>query len=299
MLNPNVMYNVTGRYMDGQKLVAYHLVGEDGSQAQESKERVIWLIGKGLISNMRIQMGEKGEVIPRGKGVNLNKLPVYDVTKQQFRNNDISQAANSGVSVVKSNVDSINQMGQYRILRRIMYRNQCFGYEIQEYNGKTKKVKRDTVINLAMQRLVSNAVVNKTSDADGKQRLVLRGVGVELRKLPYLIIDESGKIVDPSKSVAKTIRCTYMKKNGVLRDTINNSVMTFKAGDCILCTENGDLKVQPRLAVEKEYKVEKGAAKAVCDDYIRSDRYFIEIFGAGKVNLTDSIITNWAILKAN
>ena len=99
MVNPNVLYSVTGRYMDGQKLVAYHLVGEDGSQAQEGKERVIWLIGKGVITNMRLQSGTNGEVIIRGKGVNLNNLPVFDIAKQQFREDETSQAAANGLMV--------------------------------------------------------------------------------------------------------------------------------------------------------------------------------------------------------
>ena len=299
MTNANVFYNVTGRYMDGQKLVAYHLVGADGSQAQESKERVIFLIGKGMIANMRIQIGENGDVIPRGKGVNLNKLPVFDVSKQQFRNNQISQeVANSGVSVNKSSVDNINPMGQYKILRRIMFENKCLAYEIQEYNGRIKRVKRDDVINLALQRLISNAVVNKTVDADGKQRLVLRGAGCILRDLPYLILTKNGKIIDPAKNVEKTIRCTNMKRNGVLRDTVNNTVVTFKAGDCILCAENGDLRVISRIDIENKYSIENSTNRAICDDYINSDRYFIEIFGAGKVNITKDIITNWKILKA-
>ena len=118
MVNPNVIYNVTGRYMDGQRLVAYHLVGEDGSQAKEPKERVIILIQQGLISNMRLQVGANGEAIIRGKKINLNNLPVYDEGKQQFRHDDISQsAANSSVSVKKSTVDNANPMGQYRILK--------------------------------------------------------------------------------------------------------------------------------------------------------------------------------------
>ena len=137
MVNPNTIYSVTGRYMDGQKLIGYHLVGEDGSQAQVSKEQVIWLIGKGAISNMRLQIGTNKEIIIRGKGVNLNNLPVFDQGKQQFRNTDASQAAaNSKVSVARSNVSDANPMGQYKILKRIMYKNNCLGYEVVDHSGK-------------------------------------------------------------------------------------------------------------------------------------------------------------------
>lgn len=300
MINPNTIYNVTGRYMDGQKIVGYHLVGEDGSQAQESKERVIWLIGKGLIANMRIQVANK-EVIIRGKGINLNNLPVFDQGKQQFRNNNISQsAANTKVPVKTNIVAEANPMGQYRILRRIMYGNSCLGYEVQDYSGAITRKKREDVINLAIQKLVSNAVAQKyNKPGDTKTTVILRGVDCDLAKLPILIVNKQGKIVDPTTDNSEvTVRSAYMKHNGVIYDSLNNTKITFKAGDFILCGANGEIKIKDRLTVEKEYTKDTESQKAICDDYLANSEYYtIEMFGNKPVKLSANMIKSWAILK--
>lgn len=293
MVNPNVLYSVTGRYMDGQKLVAYHLVGEDGSQAQEGKERVIWLIGKGVITNMRLQSGTNGEVIIRGKGVNLNNLPVFDIAKQQFREDETSQAAANGVN-------SVNKLGQYTILKRIMYKNQCLGYEVQDYSGKITRKSRKNVIDLAVQKLISNAVAHKCKRPDKEvPEVVLRGVDMELSKLPVLIVDENGKIVDPTVNKSDvTIRGAYMKKNGVVKDLQNNKVIQFKCGDFILCGANGEITIKGRLEVEKHLDKDISTNKAVCDDYIgEKPRYQIEIFGSKPMYITSNMIKSWTILK--
>ncbi|MBO5388008.1 MAG: hypothetical protein J6A59_07710 [Lachnospiraceae bacterium] len=300
MINPNTIYNVTGRYMSGQKVIAYHLVGEDGSQAQESKERVIYLIGKGVIANMRTQTAADNEIILRGKGINLNKLPVFDQNKQQFRNNDISQAAANTKVPVKNSVEHANAMGQYRILRRIMYKSKCLGYEVQDYSGAITRKKREDVIKLAIQKLISNAVAQKyKAEEDKEPRIILRGVDCDLGKLPILIVNEQGKIVDPTKDASKlTVRSAYMKRSGIIHDKLNNTDIKFKAGDFILCGANGQITIKDRLVVEKEYTKDTESNKALCDDYLDvSSNYMIEIFGAKPVQLTSNMIKSWVILK--
>ena len=298
MTNPNIIYNVTGRYMDGQKVIGYHLVGEDGSQAQESKERVIFLIGRGSISNMRVQTGPNDEIIIRGKGINLNTLPVFDQGKQQFRNNDISQAAANTKVPVKNSV--ANAMGQYRILRRIMFKSTCLGYEVQDYSGKITRKKREAVINLAVQKLISNAVAQKyTKPGETVPTVILRGVDCDLSKLPILIVDDNGKIVDPTKDLNKlTVRSAYMKRSGIVYDTNKGTKIPFKAGDFILCGANGEIKIKDRLVVEKEYQKVTDSNKAICDDCLSTlSCYNIEIFGNQPIKLTPDMIKSWAILK--
>lgn len=300
MVNPNVIYNVTGRYMDGQRLVAYHLVGEDGSQAKEPKERVIILIQQGLISNMRLQVGANGEAIIRGKKINLNNLPVYDEGKQQFRHDDISQsAANSSVSVKKSTVDNANPMGQYRILKRIMMKNKCLGYEIQDMSGKITRKKRDDVVKLATQKLIGNAVANRYNGEDGKLHIVLRGVDCDLAKLPMLIVNEQGKIVDPTKDdSAITVRCAYMKHGGTIHDIIRKRDINFKFGEYIICGINGDIAIKSKEEVAKIYSIDKVSQSAICDDYLDNVKnYYIEIFGSKTVQMTPNMVMSWAIMK--
>lgn len=301
MLNPNTIYRVTGRYMDGQKLIGYHLVGEDGSQAQEGRDRVIWLIGKGIISNMRIQLGNDGEAIIRGKGINLNTLPVFDPNKNKYRNTENSQAvAHSNVSVKSSSVQDVSPMGQYKIVRRIMLKNKCLGYELQDYSGAVSRKKREDVMKLAVQKLVCNAVAQRYTRPDSSTpELILRGVNCDLGKLPILIVNEQGKIVDPTKDKSSfTVRSAYMKHSGVVHDKIHNSKIPFKAGDFILCGANGEIDIKDRLSVEKDYRKDTENSHAVCDDYLETaQNYLIEIFGSKPIQLNSQMIKNWVILK--
>lgn len=297
MLTPNVLYRVTGRYMDGQKVVAYHLVGEDGSQSRETKDRLIWLIGKGIISNMRIQTNTDGSIILRGKGINMNDLPKYDENKREFTGNTASyEVANSRVSVAKSNVQNINKMGQYKIVKRVMYGNKCLGYELKSYDNSYKRVSRENVIELASKKLISNAVVQNIVK-DDKTIKILRGVDYELNKLPVLAVD-NGKIVDTAKNIkntAETVRAAYMKRNGVIKDKLNNQIYTFRAGQFIICNANGSITIQDRLSVEKEYTQEKEMTVALCDKNIGD--YSVEIFGSKEISLTPEIIKSWTVLK--
>ena len=302
MIKPNVLYRVTGRYMDGQRLIGYHLVGEDGSQAQESKERVIWLIGKGLITNMRVQIGTDKEVIIRGKGINLNKLPVFDQGKQQFRNNEVSQTvSNSKVSVANSNVKDINKMGQYTVRRRIMYKNQCLGYEVSDYSDSTRlaRMSRDKVIELAAQKLMSNVVAHKSLVKEtGETKIILRGVGIDLRNLPYLIVDDNGNVIDPLSNKNISVRSAYLKHNGLLKDNTTGNVKPFRAGQFAVCTALGMIEIKSKDEMEREYYRDATKQTALCDDYFEDKKYSMEMFGVQTVDLTKQIIKSWVALQA-
>lgn len=299
MINQNMMYRVTGRYMEGQKIVGYHLVGEDGSQAQESKEHIIRMINTGRITNMRVQTGSNGEEIIRGKGINLNKLPVYDLAKQQFRDNEASQsAASSKVSVNRSNLENINSMGQYHITKRIMYKNKCLAYELQDYSGKVTRMQRDKVLKLAVERLIANAVANKVIDKNtGLPILILRGVGVELRNIPSLIMTDNGRIIDPTRDANKIIRCAFIKYNGILRDEQTGKSSTFKKGDYMICNCAGHIEIKDRDTLENNYIRDTALTVSVGDDYIQESRYSIEVFGNNKKFITAEMVKHWYILK--
>lgn len=297
MTNTNMEYRVTGRYMDGQKVVAYHLVGEDGSQAQESKDRVIWLIEKGLVSNMRIQTGTNGEVIIRGKGINLNKLPVFDQTKQQFRSDNISQeVANSKVNVSATNV---NKMGQYTITRRIMKKNSCLGYELRDYSGHICRKTRDDVIQLAIQKLISNATAHKVIiKSTNRTEIILRGIGVELRSLPYLIVGDNGTLINPNNKNNITVRALRVSDSGVLKNTLSGDIVTFIKSNYIICLPNGNVEVLSEDEVNNKYTVLKEDwASATCDYYIKDELFSIEIFGEPIVKITQQLVQDWTIMK--
>lgn len=267
------LYKATGRYMDGQKLVGYHLVGEDGTQLKEGKERIIYLIGKGLIENMRIQNGTDGLII-RGKGVNLNELPVFDINKGERKR------------------DKDTKFGQYKITKRIMSKNECLGYEVVDYNGKIYKKRRTQILELAEQKLISNA----TCSRNGDKQYILRGVGCDLSKLPVLIVDNTGNIVDPLEFKAISVRATFMRGSGVVHDFTNNRKINFKSGDFIVYSAGGILSVISSEELTSRYN-KSNTDKAVCDDYLNlASRYGIEIFGKSKIELNADIVRKWPVL---
>lgn len=300
MYNPNIIYSVTGRYMDGQKIVAYHLVGSDGSQEAATKDRVSWLIGRNMIDNMKIQAGSNGNIILRGKGINLSKLPVFDMNKQEFRSNQASvEVANSNVSTKKSNVPYANAMGQFEIVKRIMFKNKCIGYELHDRNGKHYRKRRQEVLKLAVGKLICNAGVQKYTDKNsGETVLILRGAGTDLSKLPILIVNDNGMIYDPSKaSNDLTVRGAYMKSNGIVRDGEGHS-LKFRAGEFIICNADGKVSIVGNEEAKRKYTTKTDCASAVCDDYLSNiSKYSIEIFGNSPISLSAGMVKRWTILK--
>lgn len=298
MVKRGVMYSVTGRYMKGREVVAYHLLGEDGSQAQENKDRIIWLIGKGQIDNLRIQFGENNEAIIRGKGINLNKLPVYDIGKGKYRDDLSSQAVNSGVDVAKSGIADISKMGQYTIQKRIMSGKYCVGYEVTSYDGKVKRLSRQNVIDLAVQRLISNAEAQKVKDPKtDKLVLILRGKNVDLSKLKSLVITSSGEIIDPENSANELdVRYTLATAGGVIRDSKENTVEQFSRGDYIVCNASCYITAIPNDKFVQQY-IKSNNTKAVCDNLLDESRFTIEIFGDDRKAIDRDSVKNWGVAR--
>lgn len=299
MINPNIMYKVTGVYKNGQMIVACHLVGEDGSESDESRERVVGLISKGIITNMRIQKGKDNEIILRGKGVNLNNLPTIKVSSDENKNNIKTNGISNSIRN-STQQNNENTIGKYKITKRIMYKKTCLGYEIQDCRGNKTRAKRDDVIKLALQGLIVNASAGKRYiESKGAETIDLIGKGCDIRKLPILIVDRTGKIVDPSKEKSSlTVRSAYMKHSGMICNTANNTKIHFKGGDFILCGADGKIHIMDRISVEKEYTKDAESASAVCDDYLNHiNDYYIEIFGNKPIKLTNKMVKSWTILK--
>ena len=297
--NTNIVaYRVVGRYMSGSNVIAYHLVGLDGRQSAVSKDRLIYMIGKGLVSNMRVQ-SNGNEIILRGKGINLNSLPVYDSKNNKFRDNKASKdAANTAVMPKKDT--GINPMGQLKIVKRILHKTTCLGYVVTDFSNNTRKLKRDKVIELALQKLISNATVQKyRKTPDSKPILILRGAGCNLSELPALIVDSNGRIVDPSLDKGEVkIRATRMRRGGIIHDKKNNRNITFEAGDFIVCGYRGELAVIDKEEIMTKYKVDNSSKAAICDENCKDLCYYpIEIFGTTSRELTREQILKWSIIN--
>lgn len=180
-LTSGVKYSVVGRYMTGSTVSGYHLLGDDDSQVSVPKSRLIYLVGQGVVSNCRVQMFNNSPLL-RGKGINLQYLPIYDETRKQMKN---TQDTN-GVKPKNSDPNSV--FGQLTVLKRIMCGNACVGYLVQNAAGVQKRLSRGKVIEMATERQIGNARAQKCNDG-----IILRGVGIELDKLPTIYVDRSGK----------------------------------------------------------------------------------------------------------
>lgn len=290
-----ITYNVVGRYMNGSNVTGYHLLGSNGNQLPVTKERLIFLIGRGIIDNMRIQVNGT-EMIIRGKGVNLNNLPVYDEKRSSFRTNSESQrTANSAVTPKKD--INVSLMGQLEIKKRIMYRTNCLGYMVVDHSGKERKLSRESVIQLALQKLISNATVQKYSPSPDVEKLILRGAGCDLASLPALIVDASGKIIDPESDRKDIkIRAIRMKRGGILYDKVKNKKYVFEAGDYLVCGIKAVLRPVKSNDMEVMFHTDRSTSEAICDTCLDNlNNYPIELFGLKSMTLSKKSILSWTI----
>lgn len=295
----NITYKVVGRYMNGKELDGYHFIGSDNSSLYLNKERTIYMIGKGLIENMRVSTNN-GEVLIRGKGVNLNNLPVYDEGKQKYRPGAVSQnAANS--SARASEIDSRNNMAKFKIVKRIMQGTSCIGYVLEDVSGNLRNATRETVLECARTNRISNAVLNKVTDPKtGKIMPALRGVnGCSIKKLPIMVIDSSGRIVDPkSNSSLAVIRAIRMKSAGQVININSNRIERFTVGDFIMINVDGSLKVVPGQRFITEYRPDKSSKSATCDACLEClYDYAIEIYGNNTTVITPEQAMTWSMAK--
>lgn len=300
MTSKTITYRVTGRYMSGSAVEAYHLVGEDGSQMRANKERIIYLIGRGQIENMRLQ-SNGSELIIRGKGINLNSLPIFDTNKNNFRDNPASQAV-AATNVSPKKDSGINVMGQMRLVKRIMYKTSCLGYIVADVNGVEKKIDRNRVIKLATQKLISNAVVQRWSPKGSTQsQLILRGVGCDINQLPVVTVDQNGNLIDPNE-IAKQeyiyTRAVRMKRGGIIHDTVKNKNLSFESGDYIICGINGTLRPIKSDVAKDILILDNSGNSAVCDEFLSNlEKYPVELFGGAVQSLKDTQVKKWPIVK--
>lgn len=316
MSNSRLTFNVTGRYMDGPQVVGYQLVGTDGSQLQVNNDRVIYMIGRGEIENMRIQYSN-GDVVPRGKGINLQKLPIFDVNKNSFRGNEAQQKAAS-----MTNKSNFNTMGQQTITKRIMRGRRVEGYVLTDFQGKEKKLPRSKVIELAQKRVISNATVSKYNPYKGctleeAKRLPrfkqeewdyvqkygyitrLNGQGVQLDTLPVLVILQDGQIVDP-KDITKydkmTMRAFHTSRGGVIYGGAEHT--NFQVGDWIVVKPDGQVQAMSQQEFNRRAEICSSQSQATCDGFLDNlENFDIELFGAKRNKLQVDAVKSWKIVK--
>lgn len=167
-----VEYQIVGRYMSGKEVTAYHLQSiSTGKGGRYTREQVAYLVGREQVTNCMAQI-YKDKLLLRGKGINLDDLPVQQERK------DIDQQA------PRSEAGSRSQtMGKLLLVKAIKSGRNTVGYVVQNDGCGTKRVKRQQVIELAKAGKIANA---RVQNYNGKE--LLRGFGCNLDQLPTEII---------------------------------------------------------------------------------------------------------------
>lgn len=164
-------YQIVGRYMDGKEVTAYHLQSlETGKAGKYTKDQVYFLVGRDQITNCEGQLYQD-KVLLRGKGMSLEDLPV------QQENGTVSRTDNIGRIRRGASTDDI--MTQMIIVGSLVRGRNVVGYVVQNAGGGQATVNRDELITLAREGRIGNARVQRYQD-----RLILKGVGVDLSQLP-------------------------------------------------------------------------------------------------------------------
>lgn len=296
-----ITYRVVGRYMVGKEVTGYHFIGSDGSEISMSRDDTIMMINRNLIDNMRVQPDyNNNNIIIRGKGINLNTLPVYDINKQKFRGNQASnQAANSNVNVARG-VNDGRSMAQFTIIKRIMSGTNCIGYVVKDFSGSEKKLSKKQIFELAKNKRISNAVVQRgTTTTNGIPDLILRGVGCNLRQLPSVALTKDGRLVDPNTDKEKVVvRYAKMKRSGKIANTLNNKETMFRAGDAIVVKGSGDIVVIPGPEFLAKYTSVTGVNSATCDYFLdKVTNYTYQVYGGNVNGFTPDGIKTWPMAK--
>ena len=184
-----ITYSIVGRYMNGSAVSAYHIIGSDGKELKASRELVCFLVGKGVVTNCKGQMNG-GDVALRGVGVNLTEIPV-----KNERTGKITRTDNLG-NVKPKNPNDSRIFTQLMICARLFQDGRCLGYVVRDAGGTEKKLERSVVLKLAADKKIGNARINMANGTP-----ILRGVGVELDKLPIIQLPSAKKVVNNTEKV--------------------------------------------------------------------------------------------------
>lgn len=180
-------YVLTGRYMNGTEVIAYHIVSHLGGAGKKvTREQFIYLLGRGDIANCTGQLYNDQVIIRGSNGVNIGELPIIDEVSGNLRRPE-------GVTSVKPrNGDMAQVLGQMTLTARLMCGRDNIGFEVKNHGGQVGRLPREKVIELADRKLITNAVVQNLTK-DGISRKLIRGAGVDLRELPTINVDKEGK----------------------------------------------------------------------------------------------------------
>ena len=279
---PNSLYHIVGRWKDGQYITGYQISDDGGDTIKVSKDRLIYLIGKGLVRNARIQPDGEGGIIIRGKGVNLNKLPTYDEAR-----NEIKCSVN-GNGVPRKNIYE----EKYEMIKRVMHKTNCVGYVLKGSDGKCITVNRNTAFEMAKQKLIEGVVLRRSDNKESGTVFILRGTGDKnIANLPIVFVDENGRAITEDKSRTECL-IAKMNKGGKLVNVKTKAVKTFNIGDYLVCYPNAAIDIATKESIGQEFNLSDAAWKD--NGYMDLvSHYEIELFSGKKIGITKEMVYKW------
>lgn len=186
-----VSYSIVGRYMNGKEVTGYQIQSTKGESKRVTREQLCLLVGRGDITNCTGQVYKK-KVILKGKGININDLPIVDEKNSKVKNTDKIGAIKKGTS----NTDAVNQL---MIVRKLVSGGKPVGYVLRNAGGAERKVKRDEVVTLAKDGKIGNARVQMYNG-----KVLLRGKNLNLNTLPEEEMEAPKKSPAKKAETAKT-----------------------------------------------------------------------------------------------
>lgn len=314
----SITYKVAWLIKKGTQTFGYHLIGQNGDEKDITDTYAAVMISRGLIENMSIQQNGN-DIIIRGKGVNLKRLPVYDLNTNQFRDKDgqVLQEMNNAYKNANQNLDQIS------IIKRILNGRSCIGYICQDNQNRTKQFTRDQVIQLALENHIKNVRVNivnpyrgltyeqarqrhnfsedvwRTVQREGAIKVLVGTNGFTLESLPVLLLDKSGMLIDPEKAPDKiTMRAFRVNRGGVLYHNTNNQKKPFTSGDLLVVKGDGSLDIIKSFEIQSQVEVHMDKSQATCDSYLDNvTNYSVEFFGAPqRITINPKQVTQWVII---
>lgn len=146
---------VVGRYMDGSKIVGYHVSGANGGGDRVTTEQLYSLIKKGQIQNVTAQLYNGKPLFRGADGFKMSDLPVYDIKKGEYKNTsgDIRGKKDNGslgkltakvrlmvgntlVAVVCTDGSNTERVVPKRKFEELAFNGNIYNAKAQTYKGK-------------------------------------------------------------------------------------------------------------------------------------------------------------------
>lgn len=199
MANVRNEYVVTGRYMDGTRVVGYHLIGTNGISRRYQREEFAFLVGAGKVKDCAGRINDQ-DVAEEGNNVQFwgtNGLNIQALPQKSVQNPDEIRS----VGRANPNVNP-NQCQLVQLICKDDDMKVIVGYVAVTSDGQKAMLKREKVLQMAKNNLIANA---RLQMANGKPILRSRDPKVKLTDLPRIQVSQATGKAPVNKSVSKPV----------------------------------------------------------------------------------------------